>query len=254
MNAVPGRSRPIAPLDSWCAQGAGGAQRHQSAWRQTLERLAAKYRTLVSLHASREAVRANGGDRFEGDEAAVRRRIFRRLAREFPGALRELDSSSAETLGLRWRQVEEALRTLDRDGFDGQPPWIAVVADYHQSLRAALRVRRWLAFRLERGADAIPPAILEEFAERLVRLGRMRGVTGRETHRHGASAGAGPGDCSLLDHQLERLFGLNLRGLEQRLQGLICPQDGRLQSVVWAELEAIHGLGRAELERLIFAP
>jgi len=136
-----------------------------------LERLAHKYRTLAALRARREALQAAGADCFDEAEGAQRRRAFRRIARQFPGALRELDTTPAAALAARLDDVERALA--------GGPvaPWIPVVIDYHLTLREALLVKTWLARRSPR-ATPLGAATLAIFAARMQRLEALRSRIG----------------------------------------------------------------------------
>jgi len=80
-----------------------------------------------------------------GDDADAKARM-RRLAADFPGALRELDRLPMVT-------IDERIATLEA----GQRPlWAEVLIAYHGWLRVALRVRREL-----RGATDDPKRIIE---------------------------------------------------------------------------------------------
>ena len=63
-----------------------------------LAALAEKYATLARLRARRETLEADGALGFADDERDTRLADFRRVARAFPGALRELDRSPAHLL------------------------------------------------------------------------------------------------------------------------------------------------------------
>ena len=73
-----------------------------------LERLLRKYEELHRLRERREELEASGATCFEAAEGAVRKRAFRRIAREFPGALRELDTVAAPALAARRERVRAA--------------------------------------------------------------------------------------------------------------------------------------------------
>lgn len=186
--------------------------------RRSLERLAGKYRVLVALRLRREALEATGARCFDAEEAAARRRAFRRIARAFPGALRELDVCSAALLQRRLEEVERALA--------GGPPaaWIPIAIDFHRSLREALLIKGWLARRRAGATDADLAAL----ARLVDRLDRLRPPAARP-HRPSTAAG--------------------WRALAERHAR---PREGRLLPDVWRALERRHGLARAAMERMLF--
>ena len=107
----------------------------------TIEELAAlvrKYDVLADLRQRRDA----------GGKVAPRAELFG-LAREFPGALRELDTLPREEIERRRVELGAALA--------GGPkaPWMAWLTAYHATMRAALYVKGRLA-RSRRGAGAAP--------------------------------------------------------------------------------------------------
>ncbi len=63
--------------------------------------LAGKYRSLAALRQRREELTATGKLELSPAEAALRKAAFRKLAEEFPGCLRELDSLTALQLAAR---------------------------------------------------------------------------------------------------------------------------------------------------------
>lgn len=192
--------------------------------RLELERLARKYETLVVLRGDRARVEALGLDRFPPGEGALRKRRFRRLAREFPGSLRELDTSSPERLEGRLLELRGVLARGSCD-VEPIPRWMGVCADYHRTLRLLLRIKLWLACRVERGAVALPPAVVRSFEGRVERWERLA---------QGSAASLRP-----LPEELERIFQ---------------PPKGRILELVWEALESRHGLDRTVLEALIFGP
>ena len=113
--------------------------------REDLEALAGKYRTLADLRARREELEGLGRAGFGEEEGEARRRAFRRVAHAFPGALRELETSSAALLRKKAEAVEAAAAGGD------VPAWIPVVFHFHHALREALAVKLWLARRLGKG-------------------------------------------------------------------------------------------------------
>jgi hypothetical protein len=121
-----------------------------------LHLLAAKYRTLAELRARREALAGQGKLGFGEEEGEERRRAFKKVARAFPGALRELDGCSADLLSRKARAVEAAIAG------GVVPRWIEVVLDFHRTLREALAVKLWLAMRIGR-AGRVTPELVEAY-------------------------------------------------------------------------------------------
>jgi hypothetical protein len=98
-----------------------------------LAALARKYRGLLALR--------DGTRQFDV-------RTLRALAREFPGALRELDALPVAELARRLGAVERArLQGAARE------PWIEWMIDYHRSMRAALSIRARLGRERAPGAE-----------------------------------------------------------------------------------------------------
>lgn len=92
--------------------------------RDELDEMLAKYREMVRM---READLA--------ERPPDPRDDMRRLARRFPGALREIDQLPLEELRERLRAAEDAAA-------DGEVPrWLEWCASYHRLLRAALDLR-----------------------------------------------------------------------------------------------------------------
>lgn len=184
-----------------------------------LARLAEKYRLLAELRARREALAASGARAFGAREAKERRSAFRRLAREFPGALRELDTTPAEILRSRLEAVGETQRALESGARRDLPLWMEYALAYHVQLREALAIKRWLARRLPRGGE-LDPELLAAF----------RAWYGK------------------LAFRVRTAGDLDLNILREHLN----PPGGRLQAVVFEELERRFGRPREEIERLIF--
>jgi hypothetical protein len=179
-----------------------------------------KYRVLARLRSRREEVEAEGRAAFSGEESARRIAEFRRVARDFPGALRELDSLTAGALFQRAREVEEEIELAGHDSSRRAPAriWVAVTLDYHDALREALAVKMWLAQNLPAGKQVSGDLV-----------SRFRGWF----EDHPSRRSEGPlGAAFLARHRR--------------------PPGGRLHALVWSDLELRHGRGRRELERLIF--
>jgi hypothetical protein len=103
--------------------------------RAELERIHEKYRVLAELRAARDRAMERGLPQFPEAEAAPRRAAMRRLAQEFPGALRELDDGRPGEFEARVSDVEAALAGA------AAAPWIRVAIRFHQALREALLLR-----------------------------------------------------------------------------------------------------------------
>lgn len=91
---------------------------------QDLEALLRKYRQLGDLRRAR----ARG-------EGVAPREVLRDLAREFPGALNELDTLPLEEIDRRADALGAALSG------DAGEPWMAWLAAYHGLFRAALSIK-----------------------------------------------------------------------------------------------------------------
>jgi hypothetical protein len=182
-----------------------------------LERLAEKYRTLAELRTRREALERDGLSAFDAREAKARRTAFRKLAREFPGALRELDTTPAEVLRGRSDAVGETQRALRAGLRSDLPLWMELAGAYHAQLREVLAIKRWLSRREVRVLDA---ATLDAFRGWYARLAfRLRPT---------------------------RTFDA------EQLKRYLHPPQGRLQLLIWESMELRFERPRAEIERLIF--
>jgi hypothetical protein len=103
-----------------------------------------KYDTLAELRRARAA----GG-------AVAERGVLRALAREFPGALRELDTVTLEDIDARRRALGAAGAGASVE------PWMAWMVAYHATMRAALVVKARLS-RAKELSDAIVTRAREE--------------------------------------------------------------------------------------------
>jgi hypothetical protein len=188
-----------------------------------LLRLLDKYRTLADLRARREEAERAGMTEFGAGEAAERTTEFRRIAREFPGSLREIEISPSGILEAKAREVQEEIEEIGHDPGRARPrrEWIAIVLDYHATLREALAIKRWLA-QHRRSDGLVTPDMAGEFV-------RWHGLS---PLRHSA---VGPDPQSFLEEYRR-------------------PPGGRLHSLVWRALEGRHGLRRLQLERAVFGP
>lgn len=185
--------------------------------RPELEALVEKYRTLHTLRTRREELEEQGRAGFSEQEGRARRGAFRQLARRFPGALRELDACSAETLARKRSAVESEL-ARDRASQDAPHPlWMSVVFDYHDLLREALAVKLWLAERIGK-QGTISREVLFEFHI----------WHAKYAHR---------GEARLTLEDLDSYYH---------------PPGGRVLSLVWTQLSAKYGQDKEALERLVF--
>jgi hypothetical protein len=93
-----------------------------------LRALSRKYETLAKLRRERER-----------DRSQPTPGVLRALAREFPGALRELDTVALDEIDRRRHALSDAA-----DGGTIEP-WMAWMAAYHAAMRAALSVKARVA-------------------------------------------------------------------------------------------------------------
>jgi hypothetical protein len=171
----------------------GFALDHSMLTRSDLIALARKYRTLSELRRSQLAT------------ALEARGPLRRLADEFPGALRELDT-------LPLDQIEQRAEALERAA-SGAPraAWMEWMTAYHQAMRAALFVKR--------------------------RVGRERELGARDAFRLATEAARESG------YACDAEFVL----------AVARPPDGRLNTIVYARLEAAFQLAPGDLDRALFS-
>src|SRR5690242_9721617 len=108
-------------------------------WQQCLQALAEKYRALVVLCRERDDFEARGVFQLSGATRAERHGRARRLARQFPGALRELDGATIAGLSERLRRVEAELAS--HRAREQAPPWMRIVVEFHDELRERLRIK-----------------------------------------------------------------------------------------------------------------
>ena len=151
------------------------------------EGLVSKYRAMVRLR---------GAD--DGEPKAA----LRALAGRWPGALREIDELSDAEIARR-------IAVLERGG---EESWIAPLARFHGTMRAALRIKR----RFGRAAD---PAEVADW---------LRTLAPRDLDE--------PSD--------EALIG--------SLATILRPPEGRLGRWIWEEIANSRGTDRVNLERVIF--
>jgi hypothetical protein len=114
--------------------------------------LARKYRTLASLRRDKAQ-----------DGSMAPRSVLRALAREFPGALRELDTVPLEEIDRRVNALDCAAVERTVDGRDPDP-WMTWMVAYHATMRAALLVKARVARgKLDVGdVDEVATAIAEK--------------------------------------------------------------------------------------------
>lgn len=124
-----------------------------------LDSLLHKYRALLALRLERAEAEDRGWIRFPEGERPARKARFRELAGAFPGALRELDTSSIERLQGRLTELHEHARA----GSGPLPLWMVVSFDYHRLTRALLRIKGWLP------PGPIPPRAFAAFETLMVR-------------------------------------------------------------------------------------
>jgi hypothetical protein len=122
----------------------------EHASREELLALLRKYDTLAELRRARAA----GG-------AVADRAVLRALAREFPGALRELDTVSLDDIDARRQGLARAASG------GAVEPWMTWMVAYHATMRAALVVKG----RLSRARDLSDARVVETREEVSQRTG-----------------------------------------------------------------------------------
>jgi len=185
-----------------------------------LKGLAEKYRILARLRVRREEAEAAGLKAFPPGESAERAGEFKRIAERFPGALRELERTPSGILSMKARTVERELDDLRRHPGKRRPSrhWVAIVLDYHASLREALEAKSWLAANVQSGGKITAEVV------RAFRSSRREEAAGSSAEAVGA----------------------------EFLRRVQSPPAGRLQSLVWRELEERHGVGRRALQQAVY--
>ncbi len=190
---------------------------------ERLGRLEDKYRILADLRGRRDRAERSGARVFPEDETDARSRSFREIAREFPGSLRELEHSTLDELEGRRREVALEIQACGSGAADEGPAriWVAVVLEYHATLREALAIKMWLARNLPAGTS-LTDGLMEEF---------------RRWHQgHPAR------------HSPTAAFGVKTLERYRR------PPGGRLHAIVWERLGVQFHLERGDLEQLVFRP
>lgn len=190
----------------------------QAMRRCDLEELQHKYHTLVMMRRQREALESAGILRFEGEALAQRNAQGQRLARRFPGVLRELDALPSAEMWARAQVLAAHLKEPD-DPVRGCAAWIEVVCTFHLGWRRALALKGWLRRQEAKGWG---PQELEACRA----WWRSRG---------------------------DDLVHLAPRSV-QELQEHWRPPQRRLSLLVWRLVEERTGLGHAAAEHLIFSP
>jgi hypothetical protein len=139
--------------------------------REELRALRDKYERMLSLRTAHARAREDASF-VEPDP----RPAMARLADEYPGSLREIDTLPLEVIAARIDSLKNAERHPSR-----AEPWMIAQSAFHRVARAALVTKRWLAGRKE-----ITPAVRAAFAK------FARGSTLGE-------------DLELFAHELERV-------------------------------------------------
>ena len=171
---------------------------------EQLRALARKYRTLVEIHRALAAY----------DDAGARL-LDARLAAEFPGALRELQTQPMDELERRAAALEAAAA---RDGVVVEP-WMEWLRAYHALLRAALDHRRRSPRSSALSASAASATIDDAAATRIARA---------------LSAES--------DFPVDEAFA----------RAVLRPPGGRLGDVVLRRLATVFGVDAATIARALF--
>jgi hypothetical protein len=108
-----------------------------------LAELTIKYDTLLALRVQREHLESNGVFTLSATATKARRRIAQALARQFPGALRELDGWNAAALAARLHDLadERARAYALPHAVYPERLWVEAVLAYHTVMRQALAAR-----------------------------------------------------------------------------------------------------------------
>jgi hypothetical protein len=185
--------------------------------------LAEKYTTLARLRARRETLEAEGALAFADDERDARLGDFRRVARAFPGALRELDRSSAQLLAAKAAAVAAEIAAQRAAPSPRPAParaWIAIVLDYHATWRELLAIKLFLARR-----RPAPAPLSDEDVDAC-----------RQWYD------------TLPEHDRRVGWPLDAASLDL----LRRPPGGRVTPFVWRHLVQLHGVPQAVLVEAIF--
>ena len=106
--------------------------------RSALKALRIKYVRLIDLRAEREQAEAEGRLRINGQKAEVRLRLMRDVAKEFPGALKELDYLDLVALRERLAEVEACLGSTERK----IPIWLGGIWHFHCVVRCMQAIKQ----------------------------------------------------------------------------------------------------------------
>jgi hypothetical protein len=115
--------------------------------RLELAALRSKYREMQRLRSAQDADVAAGRDH------APSRDELRALAREFPGALAEIDRIPPTVLARRAHELDALLAHDPLPPAASWPVWIRGWLGVHRGLRGALAIKAWLAGRRVIDAD-----------------------------------------------------------------------------------------------------
>ena len=126
------------------------AARFASPTREDLIGLARKYDALADLRERRE----------QGAGVAPRGEL-RALAREFPGALRELDTLPRAEIERRRASLRATLPG------DAAAPWMTWMIAYHATMRVALFIKARLARSRDPGGDRLGSGLPDELARQI---------------------------------------------------------------------------------------
>lgn len=188
--------------------------------KEILLRLRVKYEALLELRLERDQHEVAGLLSLEGEEHAHRQRRMKRVAREFPGALRELETRDVAGMRARLADLERGLRGEEVELASGLPGWVEVSAAFHSVLRCVLGVK--------------------------ARVGREKGFC---PERWSEVRGALRGEGGVLNE-------MDLKWLERvdvsMINRYLDPPGRRLLNVVWEELSARFGLSVEQVKSRVF--
>ncbi len=181
--------------------------------RTTLLALETKYRELAALKRARESYESLGVFSLVGREKEARAEAMRKIATDFPGALRELEEMSSDQLEAR---AECVCAIVDSGGL--VPLWLRIVWEYHCAIKWILLVK---ASGIRKRISAL----------------RWRRLQTQLLQEHE----------NIETEALQWLRSVDALGINRYLS----PHNGRLVDEVWAGLSGRFGKSVDELQALV---
>jgi hypothetical protein len=110
----------------------------------TWSALQKKYGIMLALQKDKVRYENARVFRIEGEEKRARQKVCRQLAREFPGALRELDGLDEKAIQQRLGYIKSGVAGKTNDKVT---KWVRLVWDFHKLWLEAFAIRGWLRER-----------------------------------------------------------------------------------------------------------